>query len=167
MGYGFVKPELFSFHNAHSWCEFPKKIGVKENKKIYEILSSRTLKINGYLHFYIYPNAFISSVEGKGFYMGFILPNSSGETNLRVRYFSPKLERDLSDTNQNIFDFIISSSHESLDLVIKEDKNIIENIHSNLNLVENSKPIFGDEEFRINKFYDYFKEIFNKYEKPI
>jgi phenylpropionate dioxygenase-like ring-hydroxylating dioxygenase large terminal subunit len=167
MGYGFVKPESFDFHNAHSWCEFPKKNGIKENKKIEEILSSRTLKVDGYLHFFIYPNAFISTVEGKGFYMGFLLPNSPGKTNLRVKYFSPKLEDALSDANQNIFDFVIHSSHDSLGVVLNEDKNIIENIQSNLSSVENSVPIFGNEEFRINKFYDYFKEKILDHAKSI
>jgi phenylpropionate dioxygenase-like ring-hydroxylating dioxygenase large terminal subunit len=158
MGYGFMKPDLFAFHNGHSWCEFPKKDGIKDNKKIDEILSKRTFKIEGYLHFFIYPNAFISSVEGKGFYMGFLMPNSPEKTTLRVRYFSPKLENILSDSNQNIFDFVVHSSHESLDVVLNEDKNIIELIQSNLNSVENLEPIFGNEEFRINKFYNFFEE---------
>lgn len=161
MGYGFVKPDSFGFHNAHSWCEFPKKEGIKENKKIEEILSSRTLKTQGYLHFYIYPNAFISSVEGKGFYMGFLFPTSFNKTTLRIRYFSPKLEKNLSETNQNIFDFVMDSSHDSLSIVLNEDKKIVESIQSNLALVEDLKPIFGNEEFRINEFYDYFKKIIN------
>jgi phenylpropionate dioxygenase-like ring-hydroxylating dioxygenase large terminal subunit len=159
MGYGFAKPNSFGFHNAHSWCEFPKKEGIKENKKIEEILSSRTLKTQGYLHFYIYPNAFISSVEGKGFYMGFLFPSSFNQTNLRIRYFSPKLENALSDSNQNIFDFVMHSSHDSLNIVLNEDKKIVESIQSNLSFVENLKPIFGNEEFRINEFYDFFKKI--------
>jgi phenylpropionate dioxygenase-like ring-hydroxylating dioxygenase large terminal subunit len=164
MGYGFKKPELFSFYEGHSWCIFPQKDGIKENKKIHDILNSRTLKIEGYLHFYIYPNAFISSVEGKGFYLGFLMPHSPSTTNLRVRYFSPKLEYVLSDSNQNIFDFIKQSSHESLGVVLNEDKNIIERIQSNLSLVENQIPLFGNEEFRINKFYEYFNEIIKKNE---
>ena len=161
MGYGFAKPNSFDFYNAHSWCEFPKKEGIKENKKIEEILSRRTLKTQGYLHFYIYPNAFISSVEGKGFYMGFLFPSSFNQTTLRIRYYCPILENTLSDSNQNIFDFVMHSSHDSLSIVLNEDKKIVESIQSNLASVENLKPIFGNEEFRINKFYDYFKEILN------
>ncbi|MCC9073924.1 Rieske 2Fe-2S domain-containing protein [Flavobacterium sp. F-65] len=164
MGFGSVAPEKFDFYDAHSWCEFPKSEDVKQNKIIEKALASRTFKTQGYLHFYIYPNAFISSVEGKGFYFGFMLPESPSKTNLRVRYFSPKFDKDLSESEMNIIDFINNSSNESLDLVLNEDKKIAENIQSNLVNFKDSSPIFGDEEFRILKFYEYFnaqKELKN------
>jgi hypothetical protein len=44
---------------------------------------------------------------------------------------------------------------------LNEDKKIVESIQSNLAFVENLKPIFGTEEFRINEFYDYLKKIIN------
>lgn len=156
MGFGSIAPEKFDFYDAHSWCEFPKSENVKQNKIIEKSLAGRTFKIQGYLHFYIYPNAFISSVEGKGFYFGFMLPESPSKTNLRVRYFSPKFDKDLSESETNIIDFINNSSNESLDLVLNEDKKIAENIQSNLVNFKDSSPIFGDEEFRILKFYEYF-----------
>lgn len=160
MGYGFSKPEKFDFFGGHGWCEFPKLEDIKENKLINKILSTRTFKGEGYMHFYIYPNAFISSVEGKGFYFGFLLPQTPSKTILRVRYFSPLLEENLSESENNIFDFINNSSHDSLDLVLNEDKKIIENIQSNLESVSTQSPIFGDEEFRINNFYKYFLQKF-------
>lgn len=156
MGFGSIAPYQFDFSDAHSWCEFPKDENIKQNKIIEKSLSNRTFKTQGYLHFYIYPNAFISSVEGKGFYFGFMLPESSSKTNLRVRYFSPKFEEKIKDSEQNIIDFINNSSNESLDLVLNEDKKILENIQSNLRDFKDSSPIFGDEEFRILKFYEYF-----------
>jgi phenylpropionate dioxygenase-like ring-hydroxylating dioxygenase large terminal subunit len=156
MGYGFAKPEKYDSFQGHSWCEFPKTEGSKENKLIEKIISSRTFKTDGYLHFYIYPNAFVSTVEGKGFYFGFLFPLSPSKTNLRVRYFAPILEKELTDSEQNIFDFINSSSNESLDVVLTEDRKVLESIQSNLNSVKSFSPIFGEEEFRINKFYDYF-----------
>ena len=162
MGYGFRKPEKFDFFQGHSWCEFPKIEGLKENKLIEKILSSRSFKTEGYLHFYIYPNAFVSSVEGKGFYFGFLFPLSPSKTNLRVRYFSPNLEKELTDSEQNIFDFISNSSHDSLDVVLNEDKKVLEKIQSNLQSVKSYSPIFGDEEFRINNFYNYFTTKINK-----
>lgn len=158
MGYGFIKPEKFGIFKEHSWCEFPKKGIYKEKKIIEDMFNSRTLKIDGYLHFYIYPNAFISSVEGKGFYLGFLFPESVDKTNLRVRYFLPKIEKKLSESDKNIFDFIISSSHDSLNLVLNEDKNIIEGIQKNLNILKDHSPIFGNEEFRINSFYNNFAQ---------
>jgi phenylpropionate dioxygenase-like ring-hydroxylating dioxygenase large terminal subunit len=162
LGYGFIKPEKFDFFQGHSWCEFPKKIGFKENKLINKVLISRTYKCEGYIHFYIYPNAFISSVEGKGFYFGFLFPQNTSKTNLRVRYFSPKLEAQLNESEKNIYDFINQISNDSLDLVLKEDKKMIENIQSNLKNFPSKSPIFGDEEFRINKFYNYFSPILLK-----
>lgn len=167
MGYGFNKPESFSHFNAHSWCEFPKKKGVIENKKIEEVLSSRTNKSNGYIHFFVYPNAFVSSVEGKGFYIGFMIPEAPERTILRVRYFAPKLQNTLSESNQNIFDFIMETSKDSLDIVLNEDKTVINNIQSNLSLIQDSMPIFGTEEFRINNFYDYFNLKLNENEQSV
>jgi len=93
--------------------------------------------------------------------MGFLFPTTFNQTTQRIRYFSPKLENTLSDSNQNIFDFVMHSSHDSLSIVLNEDKTIVESIQSNLPFVENLKPIFGNEEFRINEFYDYFKTILN------
>jgi hypothetical protein len=122
------------------------------------------LKIDAYVHFFLYPNAFVSSVEGKGFYLGFLLPESPNVTNLRVRYFEPILEDILTDSNQNILNFFIQSSHESLFTVLNEDKKIIEKIQSNLHSVEHLAPIFGQEEFRINNFYDYFKSRINEFD---
>jgi phenylpropionate dioxygenase-like ring-hydroxylating dioxygenase large terminal subunit len=156
MGFGSVPAEKFDFFDAHSWCEFPKGESAKQNKIIEKSLAGRTLKIQGYLHFYIYPNAFVSSVEGKGFYFGFMLPESPSKTILRVRYFAPKFEKELSESEQNIIDFINNSSNESLDLVLNEDKKIVENIQTNLVNFKDSSPIFGDEEFRILNFYKYF-----------
>ncbi|WP_281234398.1 aromatic ring-hydroxylating oxygenase subunit alpha [Flavobacterium gelatinilyticum] len=155
MGFGSAAPEKFDFFNAHSWCEFPKADGVKANKIIEKSLTDRTFKTQGYLHFHIYPNAFVSSVEGKGFYLGFMLPESPSKTNLRVRYFSSKFERELNESEQNIIDFINNSSNESLDLVLNEDKKIIENIQSNLVNFKDHSPIFGEEEFRILKYYEF------------
>lgn len=156
MGFGSIAPEKFDFYNAHSWCEFPKSDGIKQNKIIEKALANRTFKTQGYFHFYIYPNAFISTVEGKGFYFGFMLPESPSKTNLRVRYFASKFDKDLSESEQNIMNFINNSSNESLDFVLNEDKKIVENIQSNLANFAAMSPIFGDEEFRILKFYDYF-----------
>jgi len=167
LGYGFEKPKKFDFFQGHSWCEFPKRQDVKENKRIKKILDSRTCKIEGYIHFYIYPNVFISSVEGKGFYFGFLLPQSASKTTLRVRYFSPIMGSNLTDSESNILDFINSSSIDSLDLVLNEDKKMIENVQSNLNNVNSSTPIFGEEEFRINNFYNFFTPKFEQYEKSL
>ncbi|MDQ8013468.1 MAG: SRPBCC family protein, partial [Flavobacterium nitrogenifigens] len=153
--FGSLPPEKFDFYNAHSWCEFPKGEDVKPNKIIEKALSARTFKTQGYLHFHIYPNAFVSTVEGKGFYLGFMLPQSPSKTILRVRYFSTKFEKELSESEQNIIDFINNSSNESLDLVLNEDKKIIESVQSNLVNFKDHSPIFGEEEFRILKYYDY------------
>lgn len=155
MGYGFGSPTEFDFYDAHSWCMFPKATDVKENKIIEKTLEDRTFKSEGYLHFYIYPNAFVSTVEGKGFYLGFLLPESPSKSNLRVRYFAPKLKSEISESKRNILDFINNSSLDSLDLVLNEDKKIVENIQPNLNSVKELSPIFGDEEFRIINFYRY------------
>ena len=58
--------------------------------------------------------------------MGFLFPSSFNQTTLRIRYFSPKLDNILSDSNQNIFDFVMHSSHDSLNIVLNEDKKIVE-----------------------------------------
>lgn len=158
MGFGSVPPEKFDFFDAHSWCEFPKGEDVKPNKIIEKSLTARTFKTQGYYHFYLYPNAFVSTVEGKGFYLGFMFPESPSKTNLRVRYFSTKFEKELSESEQNIIDFINNSSNDSLNLVLNEDKKILENIQPNLANFQDHSPIFGHEEFRILKFYEFFNK---------
>ena len=158
MGFGTETVLDFESYNGHSWCEFPKSENTKPNKIIEKTLANRTFKTQGYLHYYIYPNAFLSTVEGKGFYFGFMLPQSPAKTNLRIRYFSQNFISEISESTQNMVNFINSSSNESLDLVLNEDKNVLENIQSNLKSLPSNTPIFGDEEFRIIEFYKYFND---------
>ena len=101
-----MKPEKFDIFQGHSWCEFPKTQDVKENKLIKIILDTRTCKIEGYKHVYISPIVFISSVEGKSFYFGFLLPQKPSKTTRRVRYFSSIMDSNLTASKSSIVNFI-------------------------------------------------------------
>lgn len=158
MGYGVLSPKEYDFFDGHSWCTFPKLSENKENKIVSQIFNKSSYTTQGYVHFYIYPNAFISSVEGKGFYFGFLSPISPNQTNLTVKYYSAKIDNELNEIENNLFEFINESSIESLDLILNEDKEIVESIQQNLNSVINSEPIFGNEEFRIENFYKFYNQ---------
>jgi phenylpropionate dioxygenase-like ring-hydroxylating dioxygenase large terminal subunit len=159
MGYGFKSPTEFDHYNGHSWCEFPRDEHTKQNKLVEKVMSKRTYTTSGYKHFYIFPSTFISTVEGKGFYVGLMLPLSSTNTQLRIRYFSSKLNNDVSESDLNMINFINDSSNSSLDVILNEDKEILETIQSNIVNFPDGSPIFGNEEFRIIDFYNYYNSI--------
>ena len=158
MGFGFLPPTEEVYAGAHSYCNFPNKEGVFNFKVIDKTLKSRTLQFDGYKHFYIFPNAFITSVKGYGFYLGFLFPESSTITDLRVRNFTPGFQEPLSEGFKNILEFMNDGQNSSLATVLKEDKSITETIQKNLTVYENKSPLFGDEERRINQFYDFYNQ---------
>ncbi len=156
MGFGYLPPAEAVAYQAHSYCNFPAKEGVGNFKIIEKTLRHRTLKFEGYKHFYIFPNAFITSVQGYGFYLGFLTPESPETSVLRVKNFSPAFEVPLTDSFNNMLDFINTSQNSTLDTVLNEDKAITEAIQKNLAACSSKSPIFGEEEFRINDFYSFY-----------
>jgi phenylpropionate dioxygenase-like ring-hydroxylating dioxygenase large terminal subunit len=161
MGYGFSTPKTINLYDGHSYCEFPKSVNVKQNKVLENVLKNRSFKTEGYLHYFIFPNTFISTVEGKGFYFGTLNPLKLDQTDLRVRYFSSKFEDVQSDNDLNLINIFNESSIKSLDLILDEDKYILENIQKNIHRRPELEPIFGKEEYRIIEFYKFYFQHLN------
>jgi choline monooxygenase len=151
-----LKPYInLEFFNGNSSAHAPidvDKVSPKR-KKLLRYLENRTFKHDSFYHLYIYPNLFISSTEGSSFYIGHALPNSSKETNLRIRYFEgnvPNMEeyRNYQDVINND---IVNFGNE----VLNEDKVIIQNVQKGITL-SNKKLYLNKEEFRIKDFHEHY-----------
>lgn len=156
MGFGYLPPAEAASFNAHSYCNFPAKEGIANFKIIEKTLRNRTLKFEGYKHFYVFPNTFIASVQGYGFYMACLVPESPETSVIRVKNFNPRFNIPVTDNFSNILDFINENQKTIVDTLLYEDKAVTENIQQNLAACSSMSPVFGDDEFRIKEFYNYY-----------
>ena len=155
LGIGLKPYTDFEFFNGNSSAHSPidnDKISPKR-KKILQYLEGRTFKHNSFYHLYIYPNLFISSTEGSSFYIGHALPNSSNETNLRVRYFEGKIDNieDYRNYQDVVNNDIVNFGNE----VLNEDKVIIQNVQKGISM-STKKLYLNKEEFRIKYFHEHY-----------
>jgi phenylpropionate dioxygenase-like ring-hydroxylating dioxygenase large terminal subunit len=97
-------------------------------------LKNRGFSHDSFYHLYIWPNLFLASTEGISFYVGQALPISPDQTQLRVRYFEPKV--DLKPSERQRQDLLNEQTRVyGLD-VVEEDRPILESIQRNVRLAD-------------------------------
>lgn len=153
LGVGLKPIEQVEFSGPHSSSHFPRVDTRREHlrRKLLAHLDAREFVHNSFFHIYIFPNLFISSTEGSSFYVGHTLPLSTGETNLRIRFFEPSIE--LSDSHRARQDMINQQANALGVKVIEEDRAILENIQKALPLSRRPGRL-GADEIRISRFME-------------
>nr|WP_281397073.1 aromatic ring-hydroxylating dioxygenase subunit alpha [Sphingobium boeckii] len=171
---GFVHPETFvkglgigkkaiadvRIALGHSSSHFPKSPTARDALKARAVahLIDREYVHESFFHVHIFPNLFISSSEGAAFYVGHAVPISAGETNLRTRFFAPKI--DLDDRAQARQDLINRQAVTLGKQVIGEDKTILENVQRGMGAA-NRLPVLGADEIRIKAFASAYEAAMN------
>lgn len=155
IGIGSKRPENHLADDFHDMIDYPIRIGrqQKERNAKLNFLDKKSYIHNSLRHIYIYPNLFITSTDGTLFYIGRLTPENEADTALLVNFARPVL-KDLTKKEEFIANAFFESSPESAQKVIFEDREILENIQSNLPLIKDLTQIFGDEEFRIVRFHE-------------
>lgn len=159
IGIGTKKPENHITDRNHDMIDYPIRIGKQQkirNEKL-SFLNTRLFKHSSLRHIYVFPNLFITSSDGVLFYIGKLNPQSPDKTDLLVSFVKPILN-DLTTKESILSNAFFNSSLDSSTKVIFEDKEILENIQKNLSMVEGLAQIFGDEEFRVERFHDNIKK---------
>lgn len=136
----------------HSSSHFPRMPIKREalRKRAIAHLDERPLQHDSFFHIFIFPNLFLSSTEGANFYVGQALPLAANRTDLRIRFFEPRVE--FGEKARRRQDAL---NPQAVDLglkVIGEDKTILETVQRGISIADRS-PALGREEVRIAAFH--------------
>lgn len=151
-----AKGLVFKFVNAHSNWEADLALPEDDPKlaKIHGYFADRPYKINGYVHYLVYPNLLISSSYGVSLNFSHILPISNEETEFTSYVF-------IAEENKK--SALVNSYKESLidfnRKVFDEDKQICEEVQKGVVVID--KPgMLSLEEERVHAFQNtYIKQI--------
>ena len=148
----------FSFHSPHSNYIIP--LNVKENSKklkfLHKDFSNRCYKIDGFIHYLIFPNLLISSSYGTTFNVSVINPISSCKTNFTSNVFLGKIN-DGVDIDE-VLDFR-NTAVEYNRQVFDEDKIACENVQEVVEYTD-QPGVLSLEEERVHRFQlDYLEYL--------
>lgn len=146
----------FRFADPHSNWEADLDLAEDDPKlsKIHAVYADRPYRINGYVHYLIYPNLLISSSYGVSFNFSVIQPVAPGETEFTSYVFMAQenkksamvnlYKESLIEFNRNVFD---------------EDKVICEEVQKGV-VVTDKPGVLSLEEERVHAFQNiYIKQV--------
>ena len=150
-GYCVTGPQDVVVDGPHSSFVLPRTPSPDEDKermrrRFLSHLANRSFQHDGYLHLFIFPNLFVSSTEGRTFFVGQALPVGVADTNLRVRYHEPAGLADRHRSRQAMVNQQFSDT--GLAIIADEDKPMLESIQANMSIT-NGPGFLGEGETRI------------------
>jgi choline monooxygenase len=150
LGVGRIPAEQVVFSGANSSFHAPADHSARNSKMKYlSHLERRNLRHESFYHIHIMPNLFIASSEGMSFYVGHAIPEQSGQTSLKVRYFEPEIN--FSDQEKKLQEMINEKSVKLGLQILEEDRLILENVQRGIR-VANLSGALDREEIRIGNF---------------
>jgi phenylpropionate dioxygenase-like ring-hydroxylating dioxygenase large terminal subunit len=150
-GYCVTGPQDVTVDGPHSSFALPRTPSADEDKealrrRFLSHLAKRSFQHDSYLHLFVFPNLFVSSTEGRAFFVGQALPVSAGETNLRARYYEPAGLADRHRSRQEMVNRQFSDT--GLAIIADEDKPMLESIQRNMAIAD-GPGFLGEGETRI------------------
>lgn len=162
MGIGSKKPEGHFYEKGNDKIDYPmrKTSTQAEREEKLPFLGKTTYLHKSLQHWFIYPNLFITSTAGNLFYVGRMMPNTANNTQLHTQFVKPTYT-ELSKKESIVLNAYATASIDSAQKVIFEDREILELIQQNMEIIPKLSQIFGEEEFRIKLFHDKITELIN------
>jgi phenylpropionate dioxygenase-like ring-hydroxylating dioxygenase large terminal subunit len=158
MGFCSLPEENQFFFKGHSVADYPKKTDFKE-KKVLKYLENRVFKHSSFKHFFIFPNLFISSTEGKNIYIGNLLPINKNKSTLRKRFYDVNFQLGCTP-NELIHEAYLEIVKSSINSILDEDQIILEEIQKVIKFSKKNHEI-GKLETRIKYFHEHYNNILN------
>lgn len=155
MGFCRISENNQQYDKGHSVADYPKNDDFKINKSL-SYLENRVFKHDTFRHYFIFPNLLISSTEGTSIYIGNVLPISSDKTTLRKRFYDVNFIQGFQPKN-SIHTAFLEMAKTSINTILKEDKEILENIQKNMPFVKH-EYILGNKEQRLIYFHNHYIE---------
>jgi len=150
-GYCVTAPQDVTVEGPHSSFALPRTPSANEDKerlrrRFLSHLANRSFQHDSYLHLFVFPNLFVSSTEGRTFFVGQALPEATDRTSLRVRYFEPA---GLAPRHRGRQEMVNKQFGDTgLAIIADEDKPMLESIQVNMAIAD-GPGFLGEGEVRI------------------
>jgi phenylpropionate dioxygenase-like ring-hydroxylating dioxygenase large terminal subunit len=149
----------FDFTDYHSKWDADLNLGEDDLKlsKIHNNFKNRSFKINGYIHYLIYPNLLVSTSYGVSFNFSTIFPTTPSESEFISHVFMSK-----SENNNALIKYYKQSLIDFNRQVFDEDKTICEEVQKGV-IITDKPGVLSLEEERVHAFQNtYMQQIKNK-----
>lgn len=148
------KGSRFSFagQNSAVFSSIAPEVAAKMDRT-YKFLATRPQKIDGYRHYYFFPNFVFASTRGESFSLQRVLPIDEKTTQLTSYLFATSGLGDLTKMEQALRKQFYQSAGEFVQAIFAEDAAICEQVQRSVGFAEGA-GVLSDEEQRICAFHE-------------
>lgn len=158
--YGAVE-EKYLLYGLHSiYQSNPKKVDVKW-KKFLASIGNRSLKIDGYQHYLVFPMLTLATFSGMSLTVHVINPLTPTTTQVTNYTFMGKLNDERLE--ETLFNMNGQSTADLTRVAWEEDKPICEQVQLGISEIKEKAGIFCREEQRVYEFHKAYIQFMNEY----
>jgi phenylpropionate dioxygenase-like ring-hydroxylating dioxygenase large terminal subunit len=158
---GAQKASFFRFAGRNSAVFSPLNADVSARMdRAYKFLAQRPQRIEGYRHFYLYPNFVLASTRGESFSLQRILPIDEKTTVLTSYLFATSGLGELSKMELALKKQFYRSAAEFVQAIFAEDAAICEQVQRSVGFAHGA-GVLSDEEQRICAFHEAYAASMN------
>ncbi len=158
--YGAVEEDylLYKLHSIYK--SNPKKIDLKWNKFLKSV-GNRSLKVEGYQHYLVFPMLTLATFSGMSLTVHAINPLNATTTQVTNYTFMGKLNNE--SLEETLFNMNSQSTADLTRVAWEEDKPICEQVQLGLSEIKDKGGIFSREEQRVYEFHKAYIQLMDKY----
>lgn len=156
------KGSFFKFAGQNSMVFSSLDAEVSERMdRTYKFLANRPQKLEGYRHYYFFPNFVFASTRGESFSIQRVLPIDEGRTQLTSYLFATNGFGELTKMEQALKKQFYKSAGEFVQAIFLEDAGICEEVQKALPYAQGT-GVLSDEEQRICGFHEAYQAALNQ-----
>jgi len=145
----------FSKRNSAVFSSLNPEVSLRMDKT-YRFLADRPQKLDGYRHFFLFPNFVFASTRGESFSLQRILPIDEGNTQLTSYLFATNGLGELSKMETALRKQFYASAADFVRAIFAEDAAICEEVQRAVPFAE-GQGVLSDEEERICAFHEAYQ----------
>jgi len=151
------KPSAFTFSNRHSavFSTLNPEVSSRMDRT-YGFLANRPQKLDGYRHYFLFPNFVFASTRGESFSLQRVLPIDENSTQLTSYLFATNGLGELSRMEAALRKQFYASAAEFVRAIFAEDCAICEEVQHGVRFAE-GRGVLSDEEERICAFHNAYE----------
>ena len=155
----------FSHRNSAVFSSLSPEVSGRMDRT-YRFLADRPQKLEGYRHYFLFPNFVIASTRGESFSLQRILPIDEGSTQLTSYLFATNGLGALSTMEAALRKQFYASAAEFVRAIFAEDCAICEEVQSGVRFAE-GPGVLSDEEERICAFHEAYGDAMQESSPPL
>ncbi|MCY7292882.1 MAG: aromatic ring-hydroxylating dioxygenase subunit alpha [Ferruginibacter sp.] len=158
--YGAAEEYYFLYEQHSIYTSNPKKVD-RKREKLLAMANNRSLKIDGYQHYFIFPMLTLATFSGMSLTAHVIEPLNATKTKATNYTFMGRFNDDRLE--EILFNMNSQSTAQLTRVAWEEDKPICEQVQLGLSEVEEKSGIFSREEQRVYEFHKAYIDFMNAY----